>query len=92
MLYSYYYISSIIFNSLFFFLLLSIIHYFLPIILQTALHLAVHAGSEEAVQALISAGANVNIATNFEKCTPLHLACEGDWRGICKLLLESGKY
>jgi ankyrin repeat protein len=58
---------------------------------QTALHLAVYAGCEEAVRLLISAGSDVNMATNFEKSTPLHLACEGSWRGICKLLLDNGK-
>lgn len=58
---------------------------------QTALHLAVHAGSEETVKVLIENGADVNKATDFEKSTPLHIACEDSWKGICKLLIDSGE-
>jgi ankyrin repeat protein len=57
---------------------------------QTALHLAIFAGSLDSVLALLAAGANINKATNFEKTTPLHVACENGWKSICKLLIEKG--
>jgi ankyrin repeat protein len=57
---------------------------------QTALHLAVYSGSLDTVQVLIQNGSSVNSTTRFEKLTPLHLACQRDWKQIAKCLLDSG--
>ena len=56
---------------------------------QTALHLAVFAGSVETVRALLVKGANPNAVTKFELNTPLHLACEGSWKEIMDLLIDA---
>jgi hypothetical protein len=57
---------------------------------QSALHMASYSGSLQTVQVLVQAGANVNCATSFEKLTPLHIACQRDWKQIAKYLIDHG--
>lgn len=57
---------------------------------QTPLHMAVYSGSGDIVQALIRAGANVNVATWHERTTPLHMACEKGYARITQLLMHAG--
>ena len=57
---------------------------------QTALHLAVYAGSKETCRALLNRGANPNAVTRYELLTPLHMACDGGWREIVLMLLAAG--
>lgn len=40
--------------------------------------------------ALVKKRAKVNIATYSEKMTPLHIACQRNWRSIAKFLIEHG--
>jgi hypothetical protein len=59
---------------------------------QTALHLAIYAGSSEIVKILLASplGADVTVATINELDTPLHMACEGGYRSIAYALLDAG--
>ena len=61
---------------------------------KTALHLAVRSGSLAAVEVLLAAGADPNIATPLEEQQPLHLAAgikaAGDAVPIIKALLAAG--
>lgn len=57
---------------------------------QTPLHVATYAGSLETVTALIRAGAYVNAVTSFERMTPLHIACQRNWKDVAKYLITKG--
>ena len=57
---------------------------------QTALHLAVYAGSIESVEALLNYGAQIDAATSFENNEPIHIAAERGWKKLMTLLIERG--
>jgi len=59
---------------------------------QSALHLAVFAGSSDIVKLLLnsSLGANPNVYTKNELDSPLHMACEAGYRSIVHSLIDAG--
>lgn len=57
---------------------------------QTPLHLAVYSGSLDCVNELLKYGADPNISTIHEKCTPLHLACQKGFAQIAVALVDHG--
>lgn len=57
---------------------------------QSALHLAVYAGSYDTVVVLIEKGAKINLSTYEEKMTPLHIACQQNWKEIAEYLIKNG--
>ena len=57
---------------------------------QTPLHLAVYSGSLDCVNELLKYGANPNISTIHEKCTPLHIACQKGFAQIAVALVDHG--
>lgn len=59
---------------------------------QTALHLAIYAGSVEIVKMLLASPlcADVNVYTENEWDGPLHMACEAGYRSITYALIEAG--
>ena len=57
----------------------------------TALHGAVNGDEPAAIDALVKAGADPNVATNFNKRTPLHFAARSGNEDALKKLLSSAK-
>lgn len=55
---------------------------------ESALHVASAVGSTVMVRILLDAGANVNATTEYERRTPLHLACLCDNVDVLELLLN----
>ncbi|GFR46743.1 hypothetical protein Agub_g8366 [Astrephomene gubernaculifera] len=57
---------------------------------KTPLHMAVEAGDEQAVRALLETGrCNVNLL-DFDKSSPLHLALDAGDEGLVEMLLRAG--
>src|SRR5262245_25642908 len=56
----------------------------------TALHWAARHGAAELANALLAAGANARVATQFGAFTPLHLAAESGSAAIVAALLRAG--
>ena len=57
---------------------------------NTAVHFAARYGHTEIVQALITAGANLNEKNTTAQSSPLHLVAIGDHHEVAKLLLQHG--
>eukprot|EP00976_Prorocentrum_cordatum_P093176 1189264-Prorocentrum_minimum.AAC.1 len=57
---------------------------------RTALHLAAAEGQEEAVEALLAAGAEVDPTTTEQGYTPLHEAAHTGHARVARLLLQAG--
>ena len=57
---------------------------------QSALHLAIFAGSLEIVKLLLAKNADVEACTLNELMSPLHMACEAGYRSIVHALIDAG--
>ena len=55
----------------------------------SALHLAAHAASQDAIAALLKACADIN-AKDHRRCTPLHYAMRSGYERCVALLLDAG--
>ena len=61
-----------------------------PTTLDTALHVAARAGSDDGVRVLIAHGATPNLEPNAKQETPLIVACKTGAAGCVRQLLELG--